>query len=187
MVKNTQGGSGHKGQARKFSGKVSNKTTRFSQDEYEYYAQVIKVLGGSMCHVMCLDEKLRLCQIRGKFRGRSMRDNMIRNGTWVLVGGRDYETENIIKIPKCDLLEVYSDIDKERLKLLNCFNKFIEQDHKYTNTSNEGEDVTFTNNVVEDEYADLIKSNATSTVIQLNDGENKDSNVIEEEVNFDDI
>ena len=186
MVKNTQGGSGHKGQARKFSGKISNKSTRYSQDEYEYYAQVIKLLGGSMCHVMGLDEKLRLCQIRGKFRGRSMRDNMIRNGTWVLVGGRDYETESSSKLPKCDLLEVYSDIDKERLKLLNCFSKFIEQDHKYTNTSNEGEDVIFTNNVVENEYVDLIKSSASSSVIHLNDCESKDG-IIEEDINFDDI
>ena len=42
MVKNTKGGSGHKSQARKHetSGKQSNFKTRFSEDEFEYYAQV---------------------------------------------------------------------------------------------------------------------------------------------------
>jgi len=124
MVKNTKGGSGHKSQARKFAGgsaKTTNKATRFSQDEYEYYAQVVATLGNGMCHVMCKDGKKRLCHIRGKFRGRGMRDNMVKNGVWVLVGGRDFEAERTKddkKLENCDLLEVYSDLDKERGILL---------------------------------------------------------------------
>ena len=95
MVKNTKGGSGHKSQARKYetSGKQSNFKTRFSEDEFEYYAQVTAILGNGMCHVMCKDGKKRLCIIRGKFRGRGKRDNTISNGKWVLVGGRDFEAE----------------------------------------------------------------------------------------------
>lgn len=164
MVKNTKGGSGHKSQARKFAGgsdKTASKATRFSQDEYEYYAQVVATLGNGMCHVMCKDGKKRLCHIRGKFRGRGMRDNMVKNGVWVLVGGRDYEAERTKddkKLENCDLLEVYSDLDKERLKTLGGFNEFITRDHTFTNTVGEADDtLEFTENAAEDEYINLMK------------------------------
>lgn len=168
MVKNTKGGSGHKSQARKFAGgssKISNKATRFSQDEYEYYAQVVATLGNGMCHVMCKDGKKRLCYIRGKFRGRGMRDNNIKNGVWVLVGGRDFEaerSEDDKKLEKCDLLEVYSDLDKERLKSMGGFSEFIARDHTFTNTTNEMDNVIFSDNVVEEEYNTLMQSAAAA-------------------------
>jgi len=164
MVKNTKGGSGHKSQARKFAGgsaKTANKATRFSQDEYEYYAQVVATLGNGMCHVMCKDGKKRLCHIRGKFRGRGMRDNMVKNGVWVLVGGRDFEAERTKddkKLENCDLLEVYSDLDKERLKTLGGFSDFIARDHTFTNTVGQADDeLEFTDNAAEDEYFNLMK------------------------------
>ena len=108
MVKNVKGGSGHKGQARKFTStdKFTNTKLRLSLDECELYAQVIKLLGNSMCHVLCQDGKTRLCIIRGKFRGRGKRDNSITNGKWIMVGIRDYESEKTDKLENCDLLEV---------------------------------------------------------------------------------
>lgn len=119
MVKNVKGGSGHKSQARKFASTGVSKQTsklRIVEEDGEIYAQVIKVFGNGMCDVLCIDEKTRLCIIRGKFRGRGKRDNTIRPGSWVLVGKREWESEKKDEKEKCDLLEVYSDFDIERLK-----------------------------------------------------------------------
>jgi len=163
MVKNTKGGSGHKSQARKYeiSGKQSNFKTRFSEDEFEYYAQVVAMLGNGMCHVMCKDGKKRLCIIRGKFRGRGKRDNTLSNGKWVLVGGRDFEAEKTGEgknLEKCDLLEVYSDLDKERLKALGGFNEFITRDNTFIAVSggSADNDFEFSDNAGEDEYNSLM-------------------------------
>jgi len=163
MVKNTKGGSGHKSQARKYetSGKQSNFKTRFSEDEFEYYAQVVAMLGNGMCHVVCKDGKKRLCIIRGKFRGRGKRDNTLSNGKWVLVGGRDFEAEKTGEgknLEKCDLLEVYSDLDKERLKALGGFNEFITRDNTFVAVSGGSaeNDFEFSDNAGEDEYNSLM-------------------------------
>ena len=188
MVKNTKGGSGHKSQARKFAGgsvKTANKATRFSQDEYEYYAQVVAALGNGMCHVMCKDGKKRLCHIRGKFRGRGMRDNMVKNGVWVLVGGRDFEAERTKddkKLENCDLLEVYSDLDKERLKTLGGFSDFTARDHMFTNTTGQADDdLEFTDNATEDEYFNIMKQKVPEKDINL------EMVTQDDEVNVDDI
>lgn len=167
MVKNVKGGSGHKAQGRKFTtNTTSNAKTRFSQDAMEYYAQVVALLGNGMCHVMCKDGKKRLCIIRGKFRGRGKRDNIIVNGSWVLVGGREYESSENRSgegkdLEKCDLLEIYSDLDKERLKDVGNFSDFIERDNTFSNikTKNVGEEnVIFSHNVNENEYNEIMNS-----------------------------
>ena len=97
MVKNTLGGSKAKGQARKYTNASSKqaKALRVASpdDDSEIYAQVTKYCGSSMCHVLCIDGITRLCHIRGKFRGRSKKDNMVVNGSWILVGLRDWESE----------------------------------------------------------------------------------------------
>ena len=117
MVKNTTGGSKAKGQARKFvGGAKQTRALRVSTDESEIYAQVSAYLGNSMCYVICTDGITRLCHIRGKFRGRGKRDNLVSLGSWLLVGLRDWATEQKDKKEQCDLLEVYSEADKEGLK-----------------------------------------------------------------------
>jgi initiation factor 1A len=125
MVKNTHGGSGHKKFARKnFSGSKSNKL-RVSEDEGEFYAIVTKMLGNNMFHCHCIDGTVRLGHIRGKFTGRGKRDNMVEGGKWVLIGLREWDissekssklSKGKEKIQQCDLLEVYTDTDKHRLK-----------------------------------------------------------------------
>ena len=119
MVKNT-GGNKTKGQARKFasSGPKSD-ALRVSEDECEVYGIVDVYLGNNMCQVLCIDNVTRLCHIRGKFRGRGKRDNTVSKGSWILVGLREWDIQKIEKskkIQECDLLEVYSDLDKDRLK-----------------------------------------------------------------------
>ena len=118
MVKNVTGGNKMKGQARKNSTSSRQVSKlRVVEEEGEIYAQVSSMLGNGMCHVESEDSK-RLCIIRGKFRGRGKRDNILKKGTWVLIGLREWDLNggDTTKMQKCDLLEVYTDHDKERLK-----------------------------------------------------------------------
>lgn len=123
MVKNTHGGSGHKKFARKHTGAVSSNKLRVSEDEGEIYAVVTKMLGNGMFHCYCIDGTVRLGHIRGKFTGRGKRNNLVECGKWILIGLREWDVPSKKsysvskeKIQKCDLLEVYSDSDKQRLK-----------------------------------------------------------------------
>ena len=114
MVKNT-GGNKSKRQGRKYVNAPQQRSVRYIKEEGEVYAIVTKLFGGSNCEVMCMDGKVRICVIRNKFRGRDKRDNTISPNVWVLVGIRDWEAR-IGKPQKCDLLEVYSDGDREKIK-----------------------------------------------------------------------
>ena len=109
MVKNTTGGSKHKGQARKLvNAPVSNKI-RFSEDDDECYAIVSKMLGNGMCHVNVLKDNEILeniiCHIRGKFRSRNKKSNLVSVGGVILVGLRSWTSS----IDACDLLSIYPD------------------------------------------------------------------------------
>jgi initiation factor 1A len=136
MVKNT-GGNKAKGQARKFvTAAKEQKSLRTSCDVLELYAQISKNFGNGMVDADCIDGVLRLCHIRGKFRGRGKKDNTVSVGSWVLVGLREYESGgNKLKKQNCDLLEVYSDFDKERLKITvsQDWSAFIARDNAITN------------------------------------------------------
>jgi translation initiation factor 1A len=196
MVKNTTGGNKHKGQARKFTTnfKQTNKL-RVVEEEGEVYAQVTKMLGNGMCHVICIDNKTRLCFIRGKFRGRGKRDNTLKMGTWLLIGLREWESgkgKSIDDFEKCDLLEVYSDLDKERLKkTVNCnWSCFIENDANFTNT-NANDEISFEDDGIE-EYKKLMESEINNSkgetkasILHLNLSNADDNN--NEDINIDDI
>jgi len=119
MVRNLTGGSHAKSQARKnvVPRGGGSGTLRVAQEEGEIFAEVEKMLGGSNCHVKCTDGVIRLCVIRGKFRGRGKRDNVLAVGSLVMVGMRDYESsKGKDKMENCDLLEVYRDADKVRIR-----------------------------------------------------------------------
>ena len=121
MVKNTTGGSKAKGQARKVGGggAQSNKL-RISHDALEVYSVAVRAYGNAMFEVLGVDNIKRLCHIRGKFKGRGKRDNFISVGMYLLVGLREWESQDALiaqkKLPNCDLIAVYSDQDKDRLK-----------------------------------------------------------------------
>lgn len=185
MVKNTTGGSKAKGQARKFvSNAKQSRALRVSTDESEIYAQVVKYLGNSMCDVICVDGINRLCHIRGKFRGRGKKDNMVSTGSWLLIGLRDWATENKNKKESCDLLEVYSESDKESLKNIKTINWgiFMLNDEKAI----EENEIAFSNEQTEEHQAlmeeEFAKTRDTTkkTIIAL--GEDDD-----EVVDVDDI
>ena len=112
MVLNTGGN-----KAKKFARKVISapeKGTRFIEEKGEMYAIVLKLLGNNICEVLCIDGEIRQCVIRKKFSGKGKRDNLLSKGKWILVGLRSWEVTRKEK-EKCDLLEVYSDNNRETL------------------------------------------------------------------------
>jgi translation initiation factor IF-1 len=124
MVKNVSGGNDNKKFARKHSSGANTKAgnkLRTSQDENEIYAVVTKNLGNNMFNACATNGVLYLCHIRGKFSGRHRRDNNIAGGVWVLIGLLEWNSKQLtasgkVKLRECDLLEVYSEMDKTRLK-----------------------------------------------------------------------
>jgi initiation factor 1A len=140
MGKNVTGGY-NKNQKRVSSMPSSNRI-RLSVLDEEKYAIVTKMLGNGMCQVLCNDAQSRLCIIRGGFKGKNKSSNIIKSGTWVLVGTRDWETVTSGKLPKCDLLETYKDSDKT--KLLDTptdFTVLKNEEYILTNTTKEMDDV----------------------------------------------
>ena len=161
MVKNLSGGTGHKKQASKHTqAPTFTVKLRIVLEEGEVYAQVTKLLGNGMCHVLCDDGKTRLCFIRGKFRGRGKRDNTLSPGKWILIGLRDYESGKKNKMDNCDLLEIYSDQDKDRLQAqvphIN-WSVFITNDNVFSHVEDTGAGPRFTDER-EDEYNKYIAS-----------------------------
>ena len=189
MVKNA-GGNKAKGYARKNMVKGSS-SLRVSEDPAEIYAQTIKISGGAMCRVNDLKGQEMNCHIRGKFRGRGKRDNLIVPGTWLLVGLREWEQEpSSGKLLNCDLIEVYSDIDKVRLKNSVTFvdwSPFITNDTRAIGSLDSGNDAG--NNI---EFAD-DKTQEYQALIQAHLEESKSgkTNVIAtddgKEIDVDDI
>lgn len=104
MPKNLKGGNKAK-KGRTFG----PSTFRPAKEEGEVYAKVIKNMGNGILEVHCIDDEKRQCIVRKKFVGRQ-RDALI-VGSWILVGLREWET----KSNKCDLLEIYTPTDVDRL------------------------------------------------------------------------
>jgi initiation factor 1A len=205
MVKNVKGGSGHKGQARKNVVTNADKHShrlRMVEEEGEIYAQVTKDFGNGMCEVICNDNVKRLCIIRGKYRGRGKRDNEIRTRSFIMVGLRDWAShfENSKKLEKCDLLEVYSDYDVERLKKsANITWSLFDMDDGANQYATD--DIVHFSDNTEEEYKKLVeddinKSNTSSllTSSEKNKGNINDDDIIDNvnkdvecEIDFDDI
>ena len=117
------GGCNGKKVAHKHAVKSTKSGLRISQNKSEIYG-VVKRLNGNTFDVTCIDDKERRCFIRGKFKGRGKRDNIIEVDKWVLVGLREFQqvpSELVLvngkkEMEMCDLLEVYSSSEKETLK-----------------------------------------------------------------------
>jgi initiation factor 1A len=180
MVKNTTGGNKAKGHARKQTDKPMSFALRIAETADELYAQVTAPLGNGMCHVICPEDGVtRLCHIRGKFRGRGKSSNIVKRGSWLLVGRRDWETPKDKKMENCDLLEVYTDTEIDKLKVtIKSVNwaAFANDEDKDGDQKNGGE-IEFTDANME-EYAKLI---ATSS------SEDKSSAQDDDIINVDDI
>ena len=133
-----------------------------------------------MCHVLCDDNITRLCHIRGKFKGRGKRDNFVKTGSLLLIGIREYESGgDKKKLQNCDLLEVYSDQDKERLKqtVTNVNWRLLSANSITNEEADEKEDLQFIDDG-QDEYYEMmnqkIKSNESVNNIAFEEEEEVD-------------
>jgi initiation factor 1A len=184
MVKNTKGGSSHKKMGRKFqsaSGGAASRQLREISDPDEMYAAVIKMLGNGMCEVMCNDGKQRLCIIRNKFRGRGKRDNTVAIGVWVMVGIRSWEIASKDKLEKCDLLEVYNEGEKIKLKKMSGveLSKLAPDLHQHGGGATNDDDMLVFSNVDHSATEDIMQEmaedsmdiNAIKNIVVADDGE----------------
>ena len=169
MVRNKVGGNKSKKMGRKYLNAPQTRALRMSREDAEMYAVVDTMYGHGMCNVVCLDGKERLCIIRRKFKGRGKRDNMISLGSWLLVGIREWEVIREGKKPKCDLLEVYNDNEKEQL-LKRCKQDLSTLVNVVKSTNNNEDDNGDVFEFVDDQtmvYQDLLdvsgNSNRTKT------------------------
>ena len=186
MVKNNTGGNKSKGLARKNFIKRDT-ALRVAQEEGEIYAQAVKIMGGNIASAIDIDGNPLRAHIRGKFRGRGKRDNFIGPGNWLLVGLHSWESDKTkpAEIRNCDILEVYNDTDKIRLKnsvtSVN-WTKFITNDNKTVGSEHETDEtgIVFADEATQ-EYENLIAAQAsegTRNNIIMDNGE---------EINVDDI
>ena len=178
MVKNNTGGNKAKGFARKNLVKRDT-ALRVAHEEGEIYAQAVKVMGGSIVSVIDINGNPLRGHIRGKFRGRGKRDNFIGPNTWLLVGLHDWDSDKTKPgdIRDCDLLEVYSDSDKNRLKnsvTTIDWNRFIANDSKTIGSEVEKDEtgIEFADESTM-EYEQLIAAQASQgrNTIIMDDGE----------------
>lgn len=154
MVKNTKGGNRGKRVARKHMNAQSTKAVRYAVDEDERYAIVTQFYGNE-CDVMCEDGVQRRCVIRAKFKGRCKSDNFIKPGVWILIGVRSWEVRRS-DLEKCDLLAVYSDIDKDTLKQnVNCDFRALIKANEETTGVVEDEDIVFKDDKTQEYSANI--------------------------------
>lgn len=193
MVKNTGGGKKNKATARKEN--IKRQTAlRVPEESGEIYAQAVKVLGGSIASAIDLDGNPLRAHIRGKFRGRNKRGNFISPGVWLLVGLHTWEAGGKRGEPRnCDVLEVYTDSDKNRLKMTEThvdWSKFVANDtNLFGEVSADTEAAATTVDALFEfadeatrEYDTLVRANQASSNKQP-----LQNDVYEDEVNVDDI
>ena len=114
MVKNA-GGNKSKRVARKNFSNTTTQDVRKATDASEMYAAVIKIYSSQRCSVLGADGNTYQCTIRGKFLKNKRSGDGLVNGAWILIGFYDWEVRSDGS-KKCDLLEIYSNIEKDKLK-----------------------------------------------------------------------
>ena len=124
MVKNT-GGNKSKKVARKNVGGGSMSSTqdvRRVADPCEMYAAVLKIYSSRRCDVMGSDGKTYQCTVRGKFlKSKRGSNSALVPGVWIIIGFYDWEVRSD-GAKTCDLLEIYSPMEKDKLKQLEAHN-----------------------------------------------------------------
>ena len=165
MVKNTTGGNKSKGMARKLTNNNNSGKLRVSMDENEQYACITRLLGNGMCRATTSHGKDLLCFIRGKFRGRNKRANVISVSSIVLVGIRSWAGDN----PKeCELLEVYDLNETNQLKMIPNINWATFNEFNTISKNNDDDFIAFNN----DCDNDILPSSSTTYTLNYNNNNN---------------
>ena len=108
MVRNTKGGNkGKKGARRHNNNTDRSNKIRLKDETNEIYGKIVQMHGNGAA-IKCDDGIRRFLVWRNKFKGRNKRDNLIKVNGIVLAGKRQWEVVGPKKIPKADLLFVYS-------------------------------------------------------------------------------
>jgi len=149
MVKNT-GGNKSKKIARK-NVSYSTRDVRRATDENEMYAAVSKIYSSQRCSVIGADGKTYQCNVRGKFlKNKSGGVADLSPGVWILIGFYEWEVRSDGS-KKCDLLEIYTSIEKDKLKQIETRNLSV----LMKIDGIDGNDLTFSNfNLNEDSSGD---------------------------------
>jgi hypothetical protein len=114
MVKNT-GGNKSKKVARKNVSYTTTQDVRKAADASEMYAAVMKIYSSQRCSVLGADGNTYQCTIRGKFLKNKRSGDGLVIGAWILIGFYEWEVRSDGS-KKCDLLEIYSNLEKDKLK-----------------------------------------------------------------------
>ena len=119
MVKNLTGGNKGKQFARKGTnqGGISDVLRRV-EGINEMYGVVTKIHSARRCEIVGTDSKTYICNIRKKFVKGRKTDTKIPVGVWVIIGFYEWEVRSDGS-KTCEILEVYSAIERERLKQLD--------------------------------------------------------------------
>jgi translation initiation factor IF-1 len=85
---------------------------RVVQETGEMYGVITEKLGGGHAMVACMDNVIRMVLIGKKFRNERLTKNQM-----VMIGLREWQTKiiDVKKSEKCDLLEVYTDIETDSI------------------------------------------------------------------------
>ncbi len=98
------------------------KDVRRVSDPSEMYAAIAKIYSARRCDVVGSDGMTYSCTIRGKFlKGKRSGNNALAIGVWVMIGFYDWEVRSDGS-KNCDLLEIYTPPEKEKLKQLEAQN-----------------------------------------------------------------
>jgi hypothetical protein len=189
MVKNA-GGNKSKRIGRKHLNVTETRNVRYATEIGEEYAVVTK-LHGSNCQVTCINGVSRVCVIRKKFKGRGKRDNIIMPGIWVIVGIRDWEVPCAGKQQKCDLLEVYSRDDRDKL-IQTCPDDFGLLRSISDNGDDGSSNVEFMDSIIHDNESNESDENENENENDdknndKNDDKNENEMINDDEINIDDI
>ena len=157
MVKNTHGGSGTKGLARKHQRQHDIRLI-LPSNELEVIVCVTKMYGNGMCQVFDNENNEYIAHIRNKFRGKQKRHNMISASTIVMVGLRDWEKP----YKNCDIMEIYSDDQVSQIKQnpsISINNVIAIRNNTLHASSSADEDAfEFSNEIVEEDDENLKES-----------------------------
>lgn len=164
MVKNTSGGCKGKKVARK-NMSYGTHDVRKSTDDNEMYAVVTKIYSSQRCSVFGSDGKTYNCNVRGKFLKNKRGCGELCNGVWILIGFYDWEVRSDGS-KNCDLLEIYSSIEKDKLKQFESSQKLS---HLLKIEGIDTNEMTFSNFNINDPGADT----------NANDDSNKDEEIID--------